>query len=45
VPDDRFIASTLLRKSRHPGSASYVATGDVDLPLKLHAVGLPFIGP
>jgi hypothetical protein len=32
VPDDRFIASTLLRKSRHPGSASYVATGDVDLP-------------
>ena len=43
VPDDRFVASTLLRQSRHPGSAVYVATGDINLQTKLSAIGLPFI--
>lgn len=43
VPDDRFIASTLLLQSRHPGSAWYVATSDINLQTKLHAVALPFI--
>ncbi|WP_405552117.1 PIN domain-containing protein [Streptomyces canus] len=45
VPDDRFIASTLLLQSRHPGSAWYVATSDINLQTKLHAVALPFIEP
>ncbi|MGW2706885.1 PIN domain-containing protein [Streptomyces sp. NPDC001340] len=45
VPDDRFIASTLLLQSRHPGSAWYVATSDINLQTKLHAVGVPFIEP
>ncbi|MEU6775947.1 PIN domain-containing protein [Streptomyces sp. NPDC046759] len=42
VPDDRFVASTLLLQSRHPGSAVYVATRDINLQTKLAAVGLPF---
>ncbi|MFJ9105469.1 PIN domain-containing protein [Streptomyces sp. NPDC102405] len=42
VPDDRFVASTLLLQSRHPGSAVYVATKDINLQTKLAAVGLPF---
>ncbi|MER7481252.1 PIN domain-containing protein [Streptomyces sp. NPDC126510] len=42
VPDDRFVASTLLLQSRHPGSAIYVATRDINLQTKLAAVGLPF---
>ncbi|MDX2762388.1 PIN domain-containing protein [Streptomyces europaeiscabiei] len=45
VPDDRFLASTLLLQSRHPGSAWYVATSDINLQTKLHAVALPFIEP
>ncbi|GAA3760878.1 PIN domain-containing protein [Streptomyces tremellae] len=45
VPDDRFIASTLLLQSQHPGSAWYVATSDINLQTKLHAVALPFIEP
>lgn len=45
VPDDRFIASTLLLQSRHPGSAWYVATSDINLQTKLHAVAVPFIEP
>ncbi|MFJ3673808.1 PIN domain-containing protein [Streptomyces sp. NPDC090106] len=45
VPDDRFIASTLLLQSRHPGSAWYVATSDINLQTKLHAVALPFVEP
>ncbi|MFC5799310.1 PIN domain-containing protein [Streptomyces formicae] len=43
VPDDRLVASTLLLQSRHPGSAIYVATRDINLQTKLAAVGLPFI--
>ncbi|GHF35341.1 rRNA-processing protein FCF1 [Amycolatopsis bartoniae] len=43
VPDDRFIASTLLLQSGHPGSALYVATSDINMQTKLAAVGLPFI--
>lgn len=43
VPDDRFVASTLLIQSDHPGSAVYVATGDINLQTKLAAVGLPFV--
>jgi hypothetical protein len=43
VPDDRFVASTLLLQSRHPGSALYVATRDINMQTKLAAVGLPFI--
>ncbi|MEU9211201.1 PIN domain-containing protein [Streptomyces sp. NPDC048415] len=31
VPDDHFVASTLLLQSRHPGSAVYVATRDINL--------------
>lgn len=42
VPDDRFVASTLLLQSRHPGSAVYAATRDINLQTKLAAVGLPF---
>ncbi|MFG2320591.1 PIN domain-containing protein [Streptomyces tendae] len=45
VPDDRFIASTLLLQSRYPGSVWYVATSDINLQTKLHAVALPFIKP
>ncbi|KPI33409.1 hypothetical protein OV450_6606 [Actinobacteria bacterium OV450] len=43
VPDDRLLASTLLLQSRHPGSAVYVASGDINLQTKLAAVGLPFV--
>ena len=43
VPDDRFTASSLLLQAEHPGSALYVATGDMNLRTKLAAVGLPFI--
>ncbi|GAA1799992.1 hypothetical protein HC028_16715 [Planosporangium flavigriseum] len=43
VPDDRFVASSLLLQSRHPGSALYIATSDMNLQTKLAAVGLPFI--
>lgn len=42
VPDDRFVASTLLQP-RHPGSAICVATRDINLQTKLAVVGLPFI--
>lgn len=45
VPDDRFVASTLLLQSQHPGSALYVATSDINLQTKLAAVALPFIEP
>ncbi len=45
VPDDRFIASTLLLQSRHPGSMLVAATGDLNLQTKLAAVRLPFIEP
>ena len=45
VPDDRFVASSLLLQSGHPGSALYVATSDLNLQNKLAAVGLPFIEP
>ncbi|MGM1062167.1 PIN domain-containing protein [Saccharothrix sp. Mg75] len=43
VPDDQFIASSLLLQSRHPGSALYVATSDINLQTKLSAVGLPYV--
>ncbi|MGY1825979.1 PIN domain-containing protein [Blastococcus sp. SYSU DS0541] len=43
VPDDRFLASVLLLQSAHPGSAVYVATGDLNLQTKLAAVRLPFV--
>ncbi|MEV6900365.1 hypothetical protein [Amycolatopsis sp. NPDC051372] len=43
VPDDPFVAATLLRQSDHPGSALYVATGDINLQTKLAAVGVPFV--
>lgn len=43
VPDDRFIASTLLLQSRHPGAKLYTATNDINLQTKLAAVGLPYI--
>jgi len=43
VPDDRFVASSLLLQSEHPGSALYVATSDINLQTKLSAVGLPFV--
>lgn len=43
VPDDRLVASTLLLQSRHPGSAFYVATSDINLQTKLAAIGLPFL--
>ena len=43
VPDDRFVASTLLLQSAHPGSALYVATNDINLQTKLSAVGMPFV--
>lgn len=45
VPDDRLVAAALLLQSRHPGSALYVATSDINLQTKLHAVGLPFVEP
>jgi rRNA-processing protein FCF1 len=43
VPDDRFVAATLLLQSAHPGSAVYVATGDLNMQNKLAAIGLPFV--
>jgi PIN domain len=45
VPDDRFIASTLLLQSDHPGSMVVAATSDLNLQTKLAAVRLPFIEP
>ena len=45
VPDDRFVASTLLLQSARPGSAVYVATSDLNLQTKLAAVRLPFVEP
>ncbi|PRX91942.1 PIN domain-containing protein [Allonocardiopsis opalescens] len=45
VPDDRFVASSLLLQSGHPGSTVYVATSDINLQTKLAAVGLPFVEP
>jgi hypothetical protein len=45
VPDDRLVASALLLQSAHPGSAVYVATGDLNLQTKLAAVRLPFVEP
>jgi predicted ribonuclease YlaK len=45
VPDDRFVASTLLLQSAHPGSLLYAATSDLNLQTKLTAVGLPFVEP
>lgn len=45
VPDDRFVASSLLLQSDHPGSALHVGTSDINLQTKLAAVGLPFIEP
>jgi rRNA-processing protein FCF1 len=45
VPDDRFVAATLLLQSAHPGSAIYVATSDINMQTKLSAVGIPFIEP
>lgn len=43
VPDDRFVASSLLLQSAHPGSALYAATSDINLQTKLHAVGLTYV--
>ncbi|SPM27166.1 PIN domain-containing protein [Mycobacterium terramassiliense] len=45
VPDDRFVAATLLLQSEHPGSVIYVATSDINMQTKLSAVGLPFVEP
>ncbi|OIQ78123.1 hypothetical protein GALL_401760 [mine drainage metagenome] len=45
VPDDRFVASTLLIQSTHPGSVVYAITSDVNLQTKLVAVGLPHVDP
>jgi hypothetical protein len=45
VPDDRLVAAALLLQSAHPGSAVFVATGDLNLQTKLAAVRLPFIEP
>lgn len=43
VPDDRFVAASLLLQSEHPGSALHVATSDLNLQNKLAAIRLPFI--
>lgn len=43
VPDDRFVAAALQLQSQHPGSALFVATGDLNMQNKLSAVGLPFV--
>lgn len=43
VPDDRLVAGVLRLQSDHPGSALFIATGDLNLQNKLAAVGLPFI--
>ncbi|EHB58716.1 hypothetical protein MycrhDRAFT_1152 [Mycolicibacterium rhodesiae JS60] len=45
VPDDRFVASTLLLQSEHPGSALYAGTSDINLQTKLAATGLPHVEP
>lgn len=45
VPDDRLVAAALLLQSSHPGSAVFVATGDLNLHTKLAAVRLPFVEP
>ncbi|TNB71598.1 hypothetical protein FHJ30_12995 [Arthrobacter sp. BB-1] len=43
VPDDRFVASALLLQSKHPGSAFYVITSDINMQTKLSAVGMPYV--
>ncbi|MFD8263385.1 hypothetical protein ACFV19_31790 [Streptomyces griseoluteus] len=43
LPDDHFIASTLLLQSAHPGSKLYAATSDINLQAKLAAVDLPYV--
>ena len=43
VPDDQLVAAALLLQSEHPGSALYIATGDLNMQTKLAAVGLPYI--
>ncbi|ACU75757.1 conserved hypothetical protein [Catenulispora acidiphila DSM 44928] len=43
VPDDRFVASSLLVQSDHPGSTLFVATSDINLQTKLSQVGLPYV--
>jgi predicted ribonuclease YlaK len=45
VPDDQFVAATLLLQSAHPGSAVYVATSDINMQTKLSAAGIPFVEP
>ena len=40
---DHGAASCLLLQAEHPGSALYVATGDMNLQTKLAAIGLPFV--
>jgi rRNA-processing protein FCF1 len=45
TPDDRFVASTLLLQSSHPGSVVAVATSDLNMQNKLAAIGLPFVEP
>lgn len=45
VPDDRFIASTLLLISSHPSATTLVVTGDLNLQTKLAAVRLPYLDP
>lgn len=42
VPDDRLVAGVLRLQSDHPGSAVFIATGDLDLQNELAAVVLPF---
>ena len=42
-PAGRFLASVLSLQSAHPGSALFVAPGDLNLQTKLSAVRLPFI--
>lgn len=43
VPDDRFVASTLLLVSRHPRAITVAATGDLNLQTKLDAARLPYL--
>lgn len=45
VPDDRFVAATLLLQSKHPGSKLIAGTSDINLQTKLSAIGLPFVEP
>ncbi len=43
TPDDRLVASALLLQSKHPGSAFYVITNDLNMRNKLSAVGMPYL--